>query len=167
VIAVGSLYFLWLILLDEQPALIFSFDRHQCETHAQKILSFLEEAEEMWRATSPEWQIKLQAWEVYKSKAKDRERIKERSQRQRKDKDEGVTKIQEDTAWEAKFDPSDPSPEFSFAGVKTSYDKTSLDSDLRGLSWTSTPDWAIAAIKRGVAVHHSGMNKKYRNLVEA
>ncbi|KAF8505147.1 hypothetical protein JB92DRAFT_2966409 [Gautieria morchelliformis] len=145
------------------PALVFSFNRHQCETHAQKIHSFLEEAEEIWRTTSPEWQSKLQAWEVYKSKAKDRERIKERIQRQRKDEDDGV---QQDTAWESSFDPSAPSPEFSFAGIKTSYDKTSLESDLRDLRWTSTPDWAIAAIRRGIAVHHSGMNRKYRNLVE-
>ncbi|KAF8511366.1 hypothetical protein JB92DRAFT_2934736 [Gautieria morchelliformis] len=101
------------------------------------------EAEEIWRTTSPVWQSKLQAWE-----------------------DDGVTKIQQDTAWESNFDPSAPSPEFSFAGIKISYDKTSLESDLRDLRWTSTPDWAIAAIRRGIAVHHSGMNRNYRNLVE-
>ncbi|KAF8508844.1 hypothetical protein JB92DRAFT_3190661 [Gautieria morchelliformis] len=109
---------------------------------------------------------KLQAWDIYESKAKDRDRIKERAQRQGKDEDDGVTKTQQDTAGEASFDPSDPSPEFSFAGIKSSANKTSLESDLRGLSWTRTPDWAIVAIRRGIAVHHSGMNRKYRNLVE-
>lgn len=151
-----------------QPALIFSFDRHLCETQAQTILSCLEKAEQNWRATSPEWQAKLKDWELYQSKAKDRDRARERSQRQRKNEDEGGTAMmQEDTAWQEHFDPSDPSPEFSLAGVKTSYDKTKLDADLDDLSWTSTPRWALKAIKRGIAVHHSGMNKKYRNLVEA
>ena len=153
---------------DGQPALVFSFDRHQCETQAQKLLSCLEGAETTWRATSPEWQAKLKDWEQYQSNAKDRDREKERVRRQRKDEDEGgMSTTQVDTAWQAHFDPSDPSQQFSFAGVKTSYDKAKLVSDLHDLSWTSTPRWAIEAIKRGIAVHHSGMNKQYRNLVEA
>ena len=152
---------------DFQPALIFSFDRHQCETHAQKLLSCLKDAEQSWRATSPEWQAKIKEWNHFQSKAKNRDRAKEQSQRQRKDEDEGGTTVMlEDAAWQAHFDPDDPSPEFSLAGVKTSYDKTKLKSDLDALNWTSTPDWALEAIKRGIAVHHSGMNKRYRNLVE-
>ncbi|KAF8514594.1 hypothetical protein JB92DRAFT_2829916 [Gautieria morchelliformis] len=74
------------------PALIFSFDRHQCEMHARKIISFLEEAEELWRTTSTKWQSKLQAWDIYESKAKDRDRIKEQAQRQRKDEDDGMNR---------------------------------------------------------------------------
>ena len=50
--------------------------------------------------------------------------------------------------------------------MKTTYDKASLESALDSLSWTTTPRWAIEAIRRGIAVHHSGMNKGYRNLVE-
>jgi ATP-dependent RNA helicase DDX60 len=151
-----------------QPALIFSFDRHQCETQAQRITSCLEDSERHWRATSPEWQIKLNAWEQYQAKAKERDRAKERVHRQQKaENEEGPSIVQEEIAWEAHFNPSDPCPEFSFAGVKINYDKSSLEEDLDSLGkWTSTPRWAIDAIKRGIAVHHSGMNKRYRNLVE-
>lgn len=127
------------------------------------------DAEKFWRDTSPEWHIKIQAWERYQSKAKERDRAYQQSQRQRPDDDQGGTSTASaDLSWEAWFDPSDPSPKFSFAGVKISYDKSKLDSDLQDLArWTSTPGWALHAIKRGIAVHHSGMNRKYRTLVEA
>ena len=32
--------------------------------------------------------------------------------------------------------------------------------------WTGTPDWAIRALRRGIAVHHAGMNKAYRTYIE-
>lgn len=146
---------------DGQPALVFSFDRHQCETQAKKIVSCLEKAEQHWRATSPKWQSKLKDWEQYQAKAKERDIAKERAHRHKGSENE------EDTAWEADFDPKAPCPEFSFAGDKTTYDRSSLDKDLDGLRWTNTPSWAIDACTRGVAVHHSGMNKQYRSLVEA
>jgi hypothetical protein len=67
-------------------------------------------------------------------------------------------------SWESSFDPKDPSPQFSFAG--TSYAKKELLADISSLRWTSTPDFLFRALRRGVAVHHSGMNKTYRVLVE-
>ncbi len=38
--------------------------------------------------------------------------------------------------------------------------------DIAELRWTSTPDFLFRALRRGIAVHHSGMNKTYRVFVE-
>jgi len=149
-----------------QPAILFSFDRSDCEIMAEDLLQALENAEEKWRKSSPEWNQKLREWEIWKLRAKERERLAERAQKQRKDADEpGAGSIHEGS-WEQSFNPDDPSPQFSFAGTHVSYSKSELDEDIARLSWTSIQKWAIACLRRGIAVHHAGMNKRYRSLVE-
>jgi hypothetical protein len=132
---------------------------------ANDILTALKIAEQKWRKMSPEWNRKLLQFEDWKKRSKDRERQAERIKKQKKDADEPVPTPME--SWESSFDPDDPSPQFSFAGDRTSYSRSDLEKDLHGLArWSSAPDWAIEGIRRGIAVHHSGMNKRYRSLVE-
>ena len=133
---------------------------------AQDLLQALETAEERWRQVDPEWNRKLREWEVWKLRAKERERLAERVKKQKKDSDEPDAASTHDSSWEQSFDPDDPSPQFSFAGTHTSYSKTELDSDIANLAWVSIQPWAIACLRRGIAVHHAGMNKRYRSLVE-
>lgn len=131
---------------------------------AQTLLQALAGAEAEWRESNPAWQRKLRDWENWKSRSKDRERQAEKAKKQKKDSD-----VPEETAsrsWESSFDPSDPSEQFSFAGTH-SYSSSDLAEDIEELSrWTSTPQWALHALARGIAVHHAGMNKRYRSLVE-
>ncbi|KAF8069236.1 hypothetical protein FPV67DRAFT_1415532 [Lyophyllum atratum] len=151
----------------ELPAILFNFDRSDCEHMAQSILASLETAEETWRSNSPEWQRKLQDWESWKLRSKQRERLAERAQRQKKD-DDAEPSSSVNSSWESSFNPDDPSPEFSFVGGHTSYSKADIEGEIRDLHrWTSTQSWALDALKRGIAVHHSGMNKRYRSLVES
>jgi len=145
-----------------QPAILFNFDRTECEIMAQDVTEALERAEQQWRDTNPEWKRKILQFQDWQQRSKDRERQAERAKKQKKDPDEPSIK---DISWESSFNPDDPSPQFSFAGGRNLYSRENMEEDVRGiLRWV--PRWAIAALRRGVAVHHAGMNKGYRTLVE-
>jgi ATP-dependent RNA helicase DDX60 len=147
-----------------QPAILFNFDRTECEIIAKQILESLQSAEQEWRKTSMKWQRKLSEFEQWVQRSKARERQAERAKK-RKDNEE--PRQAQDSSWEASFNPNDPSPQFSFAGSHNSYSNAEMESDIQELSrWTSVPVWVFAALRRGIAVHHSGMNKRYRSLVE-
>jgi hypothetical protein len=133
------------------------------------LLSTLQDAERQWRATSPVWQQKLRDWDIWKSRSKERERLAEMQKKLKKRPDAGDESRSGagDYSWESTFNPDDPASEFSFAGAHTTYSKADLDHDIRDLSrWTTAPPWALEALARGIAVHHAGMNKKYRSLIE-
>lgn len=120
--------------------------------------------EKEWRASNSEWKRTLAQYEEWLSRAKDRGRAAARAAKNRVDPDEVKTETVE---WQASFNPKAPRPEFSFAGQHTSYTPSMLEEELRQLGrWTSTPSWAIACLRRGIAVHHSGMNKRYRTIIE-
>ncbi|KAI0262214.1 P-loop containing nucleoside triphosphate hydrolase protein [Gloeopeniophorella convolvens] len=147
------------------PALLFNFDRSECTDMARRILATLEGAEETWRAKSPEWKRKISQWEEWRERQKDRERLAQKAAARKKDQDDDGPQQGEDRSWESSFDPQDPSPQFSFANM-AAYSKEELMADIAALRWTSTEDFLFQALWRGVAVHHSGLNKAYRSLVE-
>ena len=127
----------------------------------------LEKAETTWRSQSPEWRRKMEAWEIWKATSAARARALEKSRKQKKKGEDTNDDVPDSVdSWHSSFDPDEPSPQFSFIGRCTSYSTSQLEEDIKGLAWTSTPKWAIAALRRGVAVHHSGMNKHYRSLIE-
>ena len=147
--------------------MLFNFDRKVCEKMATAILDVLEEAESKWRETSAEWRRKVKQWELWISKAKERERQAERLKKAKKSEDGPTVDAQPEASWEASFNPEEPSPQFSFAGMSPAFTKEDLDAEIHSLSrWNSAPDWALNGLRRGIGVHHSGMNKHYRTLVE-
>jgi ATP-dependent RNA helicase DDX60 len=149
-----------------QPALLFNFDRTDCEILARDLLQALQSAEDEWRKNNTSWTRKVRDWEAWKSRAKERERLADKAKKMKKDADSPAVPPQEHS-WESTFDPDDPSPQFSFAGSHTSYSLADLEKDIEGMRWnTSIQQWAFDALRRGIAVHHSGMNKQYRSLVE-
>jgi hypothetical protein len=135
---------------------------------ASHILETLEKAEEVWRAGSPEWKRKIDKWEAWKARQKNKERVAQKAAARKRDPDDEMLQESEYRSWESYFDPEDPSPQFSFADT-SAYAKEELLEDIRLLRWTSTAstlDLLFRALRRGIAVHHSGMNKTYRVLVE-
>ena len=132
---------------------------------AEALLHALEEAERAWRLSNPAFQAKLAKWNQKNDSAKARQRAAEIAKRQRKTKDDGEDNGGADESTD-EFDPDDPSPGFSFANFKTTYSKTELEEDLAGLHRASIKPSLIQALRRGIAVHHDGMNKAYRSLVE-
>lgn len=150
-----------------QPALLFSFDRTSCDEAVYSVVAQLEEAEKRWRSASPAWAEKISAYESWKAGAKRREKQKERAARQRPSGEDTPQNTAPDTSWEASFDPSEPSRNFSFAGNYVKVSKEDVDRGIATLGkWTGVDPRALAALKRGIGIHHAGMNKKYRGLVE-
>lgn len=132
---------------------------------AYYLLERLEEGEEHWRASSTEWQRKIRAHQNWLAKAKQRERQTDRAARQKTDED-APTQGAAESSWEASFDPDEPSPQFSFAGT-SAYSKADLQKEIDDLArWSSTDPKALRALRRGIGIHHAGMNKGYRSLVE-
>ncbi|KAI9465185.1 P-loop containing nucleoside triphosphate hydrolase protein [Lactarius psammicola] len=151
---------------DSLPALLFNFDRNNCLLMAEHVLDTLEKAEEAWRDQSPEWKRKIGQWKAWQARQKDKQRLAQKASARKKNQDDDDGPQQsEELTWESYFDPQDPSPQFSFAGTST-YPKEELLEDIASLRWTSTPEFVFRALRRGVAIHHSGMNKAYRVLVE-
>ena len=132
---------------------------------ASHILESLERAEEVWRENSLEWKRKMSKWEAWQTRQKNKERLEQKAAGRKRDPDDEMLQEDEHRSWESSFNPGDPSPQFSFAST-SAYAKEELLADISSLRWTSTPDFLFRALRRGVAVHHSGMNKTYRILVE-
>jgi len=109
----------------------------------------------------------MRAYEAWQARAKQRGKQKERAAKQRPAEGDGPRDIASETSWEASFDPSEPSKDFSFAGNYVSVSREDVDSEIARLAkWTKVDKRALAALKRGIGIHHSGMNKGYRGLVE-
>ena len=132
---------------------------------ADHILDTLEKAEEAWRAQSPEWERKVSQWKAWQARQEVKQRLAQKAAARKKNKDDDGPQQSEELSWESYFDPQDPSPQFSFADT-SAYPKEELLADIASLRWTSTPESVFRALWRGVAIHHSGMNKAYRVLVE-
>ena len=109
----------------------------------------------------------MRAYESWQAGAKQREKQKERAGKRRPDEGSGPQDTAYETSWEASFDPSEPSKDFSFAGDYVNISKEDVDDGIASLAkWGRVDERALAALKRGIGIHHSGMNKIYRSLVE-
>ncbi|PKY03050.1 P-loop containing nucleoside triphosphate hydrolase protein [Aspergillus campestris IBT 28561] len=156
------------------PALIFNYDRRKCEQICETIIGELQQAEDNWKSTSTAWAEKVTKWEAWKesqqklAKAKSPTKTKKRSS----DNDENMSKdeqAREEASTEsspfASFDPEAPLARFSLADErKLLYSEFEvLAEELKG---RLVPSWLIDALRRGVGVHHAGMNRKYRQVCE-
>jgi hypothetical protein len=109
----------------------------------------------------------MRAYETWQANAKQREKQKERVAKQRPTEGDRQQDIASETAWEASFDPSEPSKDFSFAGNYVNISKGDVDDEIASLAkWSGVDRRALAALRRGIGIHHAGMNKGYRGLVE-
>lgn len=109
----------------------------------------------------------MRAYEAWQARAKQREKQKERAGKQKPAEGDGPRDTASETSWEASFDPSEPSKDFSFAGNYIGVSREDVDNEIARLArWSSVDKRALAALKRGIGIHHSGMNKGYRALVE-
>ncbi|KAJ2912887.1 hypothetical protein MD484_g7532, partial [Candolleomyces efflorescens] len=157
---------------NELPAILFNFDRTGCEIIALTLLNALEAAESRFKETSPVWKRKVAQWEAWKANAKERERQAAILEKQKKNRAPDSNSAPEPAAatfsWEGSFDPDQPLEDFSFIDYKSPYSLSELEEEIRNLSWGDRVQeeyWAL--LRRGIGVHHAGMNKGYRSLIEA
>ncbi|PHH89992.1 hypothetical protein CDD83_4791 [Cordyceps sp. RAO-2017] len=155
------------------PAILFNYNREDCERTLFEILSQLKSAESTWKEESTEWHKKIEAFENWKNvqvqtgKNKKKEMGKGKSQHgsgMSKEEQMREEASKEASPWQS-FDPKAPIDLFSFA------DRTKLlDSELEPvicrLTMAEVNPKVIEGLRRGIAVHHAGMNRQYRQVVE-
>lgn len=160
------------------PALVFNYDRLECEKCAKVILEQLVQAEDKWKASSPEWTHKLREYKAWKeTQAKKSGNAKKDVLVRGRNKDgdgEGLSKfdmLREASAdhdrWE-RFDENAPLEAFSFAN----HSKLQI-SELEDIIHSMLEEeilepmgWMELGLRRGIGVHHAGMNRRYRQTVE-
>ncbi|KAF2646563.1 DEAD/DEAH box helicase-like protein [Massarina eburnea CBS 473.64] len=165
-----------LVKLHEQdalPGIVFNYDRGLCERICETLMNQLETAETQWKETSPKWKSDLKKWEEYKAiMAKANKRNPPKLSKKKGNDEDGLTKedIARDGAnneanpW-ASFDPERPVDRFHFADNKK-VSREEIDGYERELIRRDVPDWLIRAFRRGIGVHHAGLNRKYRQVCE-
>lgn len=148
------------------PAILFNYDRGYCEKIAFSVLARLEKAEQRWKESSREWEKKMAEYNDWKNDASRRDKI---SKKQLK-ADAGASKM--DMVREAaskdvhpmeSFNPEAPLPIFSFADHSKLL-PSELEKYVESLEWLNLHPSLIQCLRRGIGVHHAGMNRGYRQV---
>lgn len=150
------------------PAILFNYDRKMCETIAVRLLDQLKDAEAQWKSNSRAFKEKLKGWEEWKKN--DEKRSKKEVKRNAPEN--GITKKEqirdiassESSAYES-FDPESVVDGFHFANMKK-LTHAEFQEYAEELTSRLVPQKFIDALKRGIGIHHSGMNRKYRQVCE-
>lgn len=170
---------------DALPAIVFNYERGMCEKLARTVIQELEKKEEAWKESSSIWKKKVAEFERW---SKDQEAIRDRAKVPKKaDKKKGKRGDGDDEGGEegeklskaernreaggvesgkwAGFNPRAPIDGFHFADVKK-LAPSELQDYQRQLRNRGVDEWLVHALSRGIGVHHAGMNRKYRQVVE-
>ncbi|MCJ1436082.1 hypothetical protein MMC27_005460 [Xylographa pallens] len=154
------------------PAIFFNYDRAACERIGKSLLDRLQDAEKSWKAESPKWAAMTESYEKWKSasKLKAPKAVKAKKTKDKDDERGSKADAERDSAEREaspfeQFDPDAPCEEFSFADVQK-VQKSDMEEYFRQMEWKGVAEWLMKALKRGVGIHHAGMNKKYRTIVE-
>lgn len=149
---------------DGLPAILFNYDRVECERVLEFVLEQLESAEKAWKESSRDWQNDLRDYNLWKNSNDKRKAPKKASEKRTKDekmRDEASADI---SRWES-FDSEWPLDQFSFAdGSRLT--RSELTEFIASLDSETIQPHLFLALKRGIAVHHAGMNRRYRQVVE-
>ncbi|KAE8449822.1 hypothetical protein EG329_007299 [Mollisiaceae sp. DMI_Dod_QoI] len=153
------------------PAILFNYDRSQCEEIACAVLAQLVEAEKRWKE-GPQWKKLMEGYEKYQQQKDKKSRKPVKPVKKGKDDEEGGSKldrIRDESSEGASvydlFDPEEPQADFSFANPKQ-LQKAELHEYVNALRWKNVKEELIELLRRGIGVHHAGMNRKYRQCVE-
>lgn len=173
---------------DALPAIIFNYDRSDCERLAQQIVNELKECEDAWKESSAAWKKKIAAFQVWtEAREKAAEKAKKaptasKTKKKKKggDDEDGGDDGEEERGSKAdsardkadsggssfsSFNPDAPQEGFHFADFKKLLPSELIEYQ-KVLRWRGVPEWLVTALDRGVGVHHSGMNRKYRQVCE-
>ncbi|KAL7945665.1 P-loop containing nucleoside triphosphate hydrolase protein [Trichoderma barbatum] len=156
---------------DALPALVFHYDTRGCEDAVNLIFTKLVKSEKEWKDNSSEWAQKMrdfEAWQRSGGVQQNRRSV----QRNRGDGDDSRMSKHEQLREEANveastwasFNPQAPLDRFSFAD--TTKMQVSEASDIIWPLQGLVKPWLLDALRRGLGVHHSSLNREYRQAVE-
>ncbi|KAH6899942.1 hypothetical protein B0T10DRAFT_570328 [Thelonectria olida] len=155
---------------DALPALVFNYDRQECERAVNAIRERLEVREQEWKDSSAKWSKKLSDFSLWqKGKGSVRQAEPQVRSKDKSGDDAKTSRLEmyqeaasaEISLWES-FDPAAPLPQFSFAD-STKMQRAEFEETIRGLQ-DRIPPSLIKALERGLGVHHAGMNRRYRQV---
>lgn len=149
---------------DALPAILFNYDRVKCERLLDAVLMKLESAEKAWKESSKEWQKDIKDYELWKASKDKRKMPKKTTEKRTKDEKMREEANADVSRWEL-FDPDWPLDQFSFADGSR-LGRSELVEFIKSLEGENIRPYLFSALKRGVAVHHAGMNRRYRQVVE-
>ena len=163
---------------DALPAIFFNYDRHKCEGICKAVIRQLIDAETKWKESSPGWKAKLTGfdrWKTEHAKMAGKRQAKRTPAKKGKGDDDDddpsskMDKIQDAASDEANpyanFDPDAPVDGFHFA-ARHKAAVSDLDMYYGQMRYRGLPSWLTDGLQRGIGVHHAGMNRKYRQVVE-
>ncbi|OBT53071.1 hypothetical protein VE04_07983 [Pseudogymnoascus sp. 24MN13] len=155
------------------PAIFFNYDRTACEDIGLSLLTQLKTAEDAFKE-SKEWKRKIEKWTEWKElkekkAAKKAPKVSKKKTNDEEDKMSKADQARDDASGEVSamdlFDPEEPQDDYSFAD-KRKCQRSEIDRFVKQLRWKHVKEELADLLLRGVGVHHSGMNKKYRQCVE-
>ena len=159
------------------PAIFFNYDRHKCEGICKVLIRNLMEAETQWKKSSPAWKAKLagfEKWKIEQAKTAGKRQTKKLPLKKGKGNDDDDVSSKMDRLQDAasddlnpyaSFDPDAPVDGFHFAS-RSKADASELSTYYGQLKYRDLPGWLTDGLQRGIGVHHAGMNRKYRQVVE-
>ncbi|KAH8759888.1 DEAD/DEAH box helicase [Diaporthe sp. PMI_573] len=152
------------------PAILFNYDRTACEEIAFRILSDLEEAEKAWKATDAGWKKKVAKHEQWKKDSAKADALRQKTTKakakgKRDEDDVGDGRMDDDPSTLSGFDPEGPVERFCL-GDETKLTRSELEWMIWSLRWKNLNPDILNALRRGIGIHHAGMNRKYRQIVE-
>ena len=140
------------------PALVFNFERRFCEEMARLLLVHFNTEDDIWRKSSrreaelAKYHREMQAYQSHQ------EKLQKKLDKQRSKM--SANKVIEIDVDEMCDEPVHPDSKRDRAGLSVN------DLDLSELEGVFSHMMLIAALRRGIGVHHAGLNKKYRQVVE-
>ncbi|KAK7698777.1 hypothetical protein SLS64_012258 [Diaporthe eres] len=152
------------------PAILFNYDRVACEEIAFRILSDLEGAEKAWKSTDAGWKKKVAKFEQFKKDQAKADSLRQKTTKakakgKRDEDDIGDGRMDDDPSTLSSFDPEAPLERFSL-GDETKLTRSELEWMVWSLRWKNINPDILNALRRGIGIHHAGMNRKYRQIVE-
>ncbi|KAI1352780.1 hypothetical protein F5Y01DRAFT_313444 [Xylaria sp. FL0043] len=149
---------------DGLPAILFNYDRVECERTLELVLEQLESAEENWKEWDRGWQKKIRDYELWRSSEDNRKIAKKSTEKLTKEERLWENANADVSRWEG-FDPNKPLEQFSFADASR-LAGSELETFIESLKHENIRPHLFSALRRGIAVHHAGMNRSYRQVVE-
>ncbi|KAI1496635.1 hypothetical protein F5X99DRAFT_399678 [Biscogniauxia marginata] len=148
---------------DGLPAILFNYDRVECERALVSVLTQLQSAEAAWKESSKDWIQHVKKYELWKV-AEEKKKTARDSRKLTKDEKMREEASVEASTWES-FDPDEPHRSFSFAD-NSKLSKSELKDTIKSLEDEHIRPYLFDALERGIGVHHAGMNRRYRQVVE-